>query len=83
MPKETILSDLMFGEGSEAVGIEVHWGREAEYVQLATTLIDQSTHDRLKREVEGGWFANLNRHKINDLIRKLRRARDQAFGADE
>ena len=30
-----------------------------------------------------GWFCSLDRRGINDLIRKLRRARDQAFGRDE
>lgn len=30
-----------------------------------------------------GWYVNLDRHQINDLIRILRRARDQAFGRDE
>lgn len=31
----------------------------------------------------GGWHVDLDRAGINDLIRVLRRARDQAFGRDE
>lgn len=30
-----------------------------------------------------GWYVNLNRYQVNELIRILRRARDQAFGRDE
>jgi hypothetical protein len=30
-----------------------------------------------------GWFADLDRKGLNDLIRLLRRARDAAFGRDE
>lgn len=31
----------------------------------------------------GGIYVQLDRRSINELIRKLRRARDQAFGRDE
>lgn len=31
----------------------------------------------------GGWHVDLGRQQINELIRVLRRARDQAFGRDE
>lgn len=31
----------------------------------------------------GGWHVDLDRHRVNELIRVLRRARDQAFGRDE
>lgn len=30
-----------------------------------------------------GWHVNLDRQQVNELIRVLRRARDQAFGRDE
>lgn len=30
-----------------------------------------------------GWHVDLDRYQINELIRVLRRARDQAFGRDE
>lgn len=33
--------------------------------------------------VEYGFYVDLDRRGLNDLIRKLRRARDQAFGRDE
>ena len=32
---------------------------------------------------QDGWHIDLDRRGINDLIRNLRRARDQAFGRDE
>lgn len=32
---------------------------------------------------QDGWFLDLDRNAINQLIRNLRRARDQAFGRDE
>jgi hypothetical protein len=32
---------------------------------------------------QDGWFIDLDRRGINQLIRNLRRARDQAFGRDE
>lgn len=32
---------------------------------------------------QSGWYIDLNRRGINELIRVLRRARDQAFGRDE
>lgn len=61
--------------------IEVRWGKETAHVQVVTRMEDD-TH-RLEPTVEGnGWFATLDREQINRLIRALRRARDQAFGAD-
>lgn len=32
---------------------------------------------------QSGWYVDLDRKGINDLIRVLRKARDQAFGRDE
>jgi hypothetical protein len=82
MPKEIVYNSEQFSDAAIASMVELHWGRES-FVQLATTLRDVSTHDPITREVEAGWFINLNRSGINKLIRDLRKARDQAFGADE
>lgn len=83
MPKEIIRDSLPYGDGPEECLLSVSWGRNIESVQIATTLVDKSTHDHITREVDGGWFLNLDRPAINHLIRVLRRARDQAYGADE
>lgn len=80
MPKEFIES---LGEPPNSVGdkdlagVEVAWGRDT-YVQIATVRPDGS-------EPSGkyGWYVDLDRDQINRLIRNLRKARDQAYGADE
>ena len=70
MPKER------FAGENETPHVELRWGRDHEQVQI-------STHPHGDDEVESkAWFASLNRHAINSLIRSLRKARDQAFGAD-
>ena len=85
MPKEVVHTCEQFsGEyPAETLIAETCWSREAEYVQLATTRVNTMTHERITATVDGGWFVNLDRRGINDLIRNLRRARDQAFGRDE
>jgi hypothetical protein len=85
MPKEVINDAINYHDdtGTKTCIAEVSWGKDSESVQMATLLVAPSTHTRLTEMVEGGWFLNLDRSKINQLIRVLRRARDQAFGADE
>ncbi len=85
MPKEIVADPLQFSaeHPDESCVVEVSWGREVEHVQIATTLVHSADHTKVTRDVEGGWYANLDRKSINDLIRHLRRARDQAFGRDE
>ena len=75
MPKEIIRCD----QDEATVQAELGWGREAGYVQLGTTnwSIETNPGDPTR-----GWFVTLDRHGINRLIRALRKARDQAFGAD-
>ena len=77
--------------------IEVLWGRETEHVQVATKCIDAETGEVFDGSgllpspndpseppsFYGGFYVDLDRKGINNLIRKLRRARDQAFGRDE
>ena len=73
------------------VRIEVGWSRDM-YVQVATTKLGSNSEpvavdkDMVPVEPEGIWdgqWVDLDRHLINELIRVLRRARDQAFGRDE
>lgn len=61
---------------------KVTWHREDGFsVQLAT-INPEYEHDFGEWE-KSGWYVDLDRRAINDLIRVLRRARDQAFGRDE
>lgn len=90
MPKEIVYSDLLpHGEKDPARAIvEVGWTREHD-VQIATRCIradDEEVYDFDPGKpipVERGYYVDLGRRQINDLIRNLRRARDQAFGRDE
>jgi hypothetical protein len=83
MPREIIHDDRPLpdgdGEQSTPLAVSVGWGREASYVQVATINLQVEEHG----SPEYGWFVDLDRHRINQLIRVLRRARDQAFGKDE
>ncbi len=85
MPKEIVHDSGQYSEAYPTQGCiaEVRWNRDSEYVQLATVLVETVDHSPVAREVQGGWYLNLSRTGINDLIRHLRRARDQAFGRDE
>ena len=57
----------------------VSWSRETGHVQIGLDALAIATghgsHDT-------GMYATFDRHGINRLIRALRKARDQAFGAD-
>lgn len=71
MPKETI--------GAPApsdFSVEVYWGRDS-FVQVATVNSGEPAFAEVR-----GWHADLDREGINRLIRTLRKARDQAYGAD-
>ena len=85
MPKELIHDEHQYSgdHPNQECVTEVRWSREGEHVQIATTLIEMADHSPVERKVQGGWYVTLNRRTINDLIRHLRRARDQAFGRDE
>jgi hypothetical protein len=79
MPKE-ILHDNTIPEGatnSTPMAIQVTWFREGS-VEIASINLDKEQHTE-----ERGWFTFMNRKMINDLIKVLRKARDQAYGADE
>ncbi len=91
MPKERIQSTTV-----AEFDVTVAWGRDT-HVQIATVANDADT--RLREWAEhadgaetqpgssfrmfDGWHVDLTRPQVNDLIRVLRRARDQAFGRDE
>lgn len=77
MPKE-IVNNRYDGLGdSGRFRALVLWGRDKDDLQLATVKDDPATG-----AVEEGLFVDLDRHGVNQLIRVLRKARDQAFGAD-
>lgn len=85
MPKEVVHTSEQYSSDypDETLLAQVGWGRDAEYVQLSTVRVKTVTHEPVESTVSGGWYVSLNRSGINDLIRNLRRARDQAFGRDE
>lgn len=85
MPKEVVHNSEQYSGDypTQNCIAEVRWSRDSEYVQVATVLVELADHSPVRREVEGGWYLNLSRTGINDLIRHLRRARDQAFGKDQ
>lgn len=55
--------------------LKVGWGRETSHVQIA--VCNDGDPDGMKAP-----HLNLNRDGINRLVRTLRKARDQAYGAD-
>lgn len=88
MPREYVYGPAAFGDQSEGVEnedyefvVSIGWSPEdmGGGVQLATVR-NGKEHSH---EVQDGLYVDLDRQSINTLIRKLRRARDQAFGPDE
>jgi hypothetical protein len=83
MPKEMVIDSCgMFNEDpTRGLRAEVRWSRDAEFVQLST--VADSLPELSGFSGGEGWHVSLDRRAINDLIRYLRKARDQAFGRDE
>lgn len=77
MPKEVIRNASALGD-DQLCHTEIRWSRD-QYVQLATV---RKTEDYSKNGDVQGWFVDMDRNSLNELIRVARRARDQAFGAD-
>lgn len=71
MPKENIGPSVPSNFHAEVI-----WARD-KFVQVATI----NTGEPELAEVRG-WHVDLDRAGINRLIRALRKARDQAYGAD-
>ena len=86
MPKEIIYGDEPYTEPGVSI-VEVRWGRETGDMQLVTKAVNRTTGERLSDDAgihyTDGMYVSLDGRGINDLIRNLRRARDQAFGRDE
>jgi hypothetical protein len=81
MPKEFV-EDTMAPreEGEIPWRVEIGWQRDHGHVSIAT--VDPSVEGIGSRD--SGLHVHLSeRRQVNDLIRHLRRARDQAFGRDE
>lgn len=60
--------------------VQVGWSREAEFVHVSTFTRDPVSFESNEHEAKR---VHLDRRGINDLIRKLKKARNQAFGRDE
>jgi hypothetical protein len=82
MPKEIVVASSEFiPEDPEQQGlVQVSWTRAPiGEVQVVTF----ARHPETFEEAFEGLYVNLDREGINQVIRNLRRARDQAFGRDE
>lgn len=83
MPKENVNCSVIDG-----FRVEVGW-RPGHEVQVATTNANSPyrmetgpSSDSTEEGPFDGWHCTLDRDGINKLIKDLRRARDQAYGAD-
>jgi len=85
MPKETIARRSEQDERGGAVleerteELSVIWNISAEIVQ---TMLKWTSASDETGESHERYSPPLSRHEINRMIRALRKARDQAFGAD-
>ena len=80
MPKEYITTDeTRTGEMPAWSAFRVDWSRGG-YVQVAS-VGNEVPPESLSGD--NGWFVDLDRERINELIRVLRKARDQVYGRDE
>jgi hypothetical protein len=93
MPREIVRScffDALNINDDVQSFVQVGWSREG-FVQIATVAPKGAIapwDDEQQRHViadvhDPGWWIDLDRHGINNLIRLLRKARDAAFGKDE
>jgi hypothetical protein len=95
MPRERITTT----DDNTPFDVQVSWHRDTGTVQVTTTAFDGDQRLRDWVEVDpktgegtpagssfklfDGWPVNLDRARLNQLIRLLRTARDQTFGRDE
>jgi hypothetical protein len=84
---ETPDGEMARGVSAGVPIVDVRWNREGGYVQIVSKETDsfggRLVGDDPGSHVTDGYYVDLDRNAINDLIRNLRRARDQAFGKDE
>lgn len=91
MPKSSYYENAR-PDGTQQRRFEIGWNRDGG-VQIATTRLaegaepdsewlDAADGAEPKPAWDGQWM-DLDRYQVNELIRALRRARDQAFGRDE
>lgn len=94
MPKETVYGEhIHFDRPGSVVQtpqvpiVDTLWGKDTGYVQLVTKATEPNggryAGESPDTHVTDGYFVDLDRSAVNQLIRNLRRARDQAFGRDE
>lgn len=94
MPKESVYGEQHIFDPEESnpkvPTVDILWGRDQGFVQIVSKVEDPHGGrwmDENWNESEiyftDGMYINLNRNAVNQLIRYLRRARDQAFGRDE
>lgn len=87
MPQESTYQKTL---DTDAVNksIDIAWTKEYEHVQIGTRFHGTEFHFTLEAPVDTkGPYDSLHvtlttRKQVNDVIRVLRKARDQAFGAD-
>lgn len=80
MPKEYVNGSQapdFPGDFIPASYVRVSWARDTR-VMLTTNLVVE-----MDEEPPDSTVVRLDRPQVNDLIRVLRRARDQAYGGDE
>lgn len=82
MPRELIARDSTWVEGTgelvSRTAVELTWHRDAENVQIVLT--NENGEDGEEQVL---YSQPLTRPAINNLIKALRRARDQVYGRDE
>ena len=87
MPKELVFQKTEHGDPAtrDAV-VRIGWNRAGSRSMVELATVHPTTKEPLEPLCMGGegygWYVILDRDAINHLIRTLRKARDQAYGAD-
>lgn len=66
--------------GPDENGVRLQWARDSHVQIVAAPFIDGMPEEGT---LNTAYWASLDRYSINQLIKHLRCARDQAFGKDE
>ena len=86
MPKEAVFGEVRqftSEQPPQTPVVEVCWQRESGSVQIVSRVQECEVSSEEPIPCWYGYYVDLDRSGINALIRKLRKARDQAFGVDE